>query len=381
MRIKLAFLTVARSDFGRMESLFRALHVSERFQLLLAAGAGHHDPLLGRTLGDVENSGLPIDYVLPAVEGGPGVQSATVLAGMVEWLSLRQPHALLILGDRHEMLAAAHAALLTQVPIIHIGGGHLTLGAMDERIRHALTKLSALHLVASEVCGTRVAALNEELTSIYVTGAPELDDVVNSPVISRADFFSNVGLDQSRAFILATFHPETNLGDAENAQLAAEAGRALMSLPHQILITAPCADPGSNHFLAMCEEVSSRRHDIIYVPNLGLRRYIAALHYAEVMLGNSSSGIIEAASVGLPVVNVGQRQAMRDRPGNVLDCSFSADEIVLSTLTACESTFKRHSSCVKNPYGDGNFVKKSLSIFEKLSWPLKVAKPWITNKY
>jgi len=380
MRIKLAFVTVARSDFGRMEALLKALHQSDRFQLFLAAGAGHHDSLLGHTLDDVEQSGLPIDYVLPPVEGGAGIQAATILASMVRWLATLRPNALLILGDRYEMLAAAQAALLTQVPIIHIGGGHLTLGAMDERVRHALTKLSSLHLVASVACGNRVAALNESFDKIYVTGAPELDYIINSPVITREDFFSNVGLDIFRPFVLATFHPETNLSDTENAYLATQAKYALLRLKQQIVITAPCADPSSNHFLEMCQELSCRRPDIFYIPNLGLSKYIAALNYAEVMVGNSSSGIIEAASVGLPVVNVGQRQAMRDRPGNVLDCSFNADEIISSVLTASEPAFKHHSRYVINPYGDGKFVKKTLDILENLSWPLTIQKPWISNK-
>lgn len=121
--LTLASLTVARSDFGRMEALYQSLHASPRYRLLLAAGAGHHDERLGRTLQDVERSGLPLDCLLPAVEGGAGVQSAAVLAGVAQWLEERRPDAMLILGDRYEMLAGAQAAMLARVPVIHIGGG------------------------------------------------------------------------------------------------------------------------------------------------------------------------------------------------------------------------------------------------------------------
>ncbi|MDR3399312.1 MAG: UDP-N-acetylglucosamine 2-epimerase [Pandoraea sp.] len=375
--ITLAALTVARSDFGRMQALYEALHRSDRYRLLLAAGAGHHDERLGRTLSDVERSGLPLDCVLPPVEGGPGAQSAAVLVGMVEWLERRRPDALLILGDRYEMLAGAQAAMLARVPIVHIGGGHLTLGAMDERVRHALSKLSALHLVASDACGARVAALHEDPGVIHVTGAPELDALVLTTVIPRDEFCRALGLNAGKPIALVTLHPETNVTDAENAHFAAEAERALMAMPQQVLITAPCADPGNEPFLALCESLPLRRPDSCYVPNLGLRRYVAALHHADVVLGNSSSGIIEAATAGAPVVNVGERQALRDRAENVLDCPFDADAILNAVNAATEPDFVARSRNVVNPYGDGTFVARVLPIFDGLSWPLPVDKPWL----
>jgi UDP-hydrolysing UDP-N-acetyl-D-glucosamine 2-epimerase len=375
--ISLASLTVGRSDFGRMQALYEALHKSDHYRLLLAAGAGHHDCRLGHTLVDVKGSGLPLDCLLPAVEGGAGVQSATVLSGVSEWLERRRPDALIILGDRYEMLAGAQAAVLARVPVIHIGGGHLTSGAMDERLRHALSKLSALHFVASVACGDRVAALHEDPRSIHVTGAPELDALVQTPVMPREDFCAALGLDPACPIVLVTLHPETNVTDAANARFAAEAERALMNLSQQVLITAPCADPGNQPFLALCESLPARRPGTFYEPNLGLRRYVAALHHAEVMLGNSSSGIIEAATVGIPVVNIGERQALRDRADNVLDCPFHADAIIRAVSAATEPTFVARSHAVVNPYGDGTFVSRALSLFDQLSWPLPVDKLWL----
>ena len=375
--LTLASLTVARSDFGRMEALYQSLHVSPRYRLLLAAGAGHHDERLGHTLQDVERSGLPLDCLLPAVEGGAGAQSAAVLAGVAQWLEERQPDALLILGDRYEMLAGAQAAMLARVPVIHIGGGHLTLGALDERVRHAISKLAALHLVASEGCGARVAALHEDPAAIHVLGAPELDALVRTAVTPREEFCAAFGLDPARPFLLVTLHPETNVDDATNARLAKAAQQALLATPHQVLITAPCADPGSAPFLALCESLPGLRADACYVPNLGLRRYVAALHHAAAMVGNSSSGIIEAATAGLPVVNIGVRQAGRDRAENVLDCSFDAAEIGRAIYAAIDSDFTARSRRVVNPYGDGTFAAQALFLFDRLSWPLAVDKPWL----
>ena len=375
--LTLASLTVARSDFGRMEALYRSLHASPRYKLLLAAGAGHHDERLGCTLRDVVGSGLPLDCLLPVVKGGAGTQSATVLAGMAQWLEERRPDALLILGDRYEMLAGAQAATLARVPVVHIGGGHLTLGALDERVRHALSKLAALHLVSSEGCGARVAALHEDPATIHVLGAPELDALVQTAVTPRDDFCIALGLDPTRSFLLVTLHPETNVDYATNTRLAEAARRALLTTPHQILITSPCADPGNEPFLALCEAPPSKRHDARYVPNLGLRRYVAALHHAAAMVGNSSSGIIEAATAGLPVVNIGARQAGRDRAANVLDCDFDADEIGRAISIAVDPDFTARSRRVVNPSGNGTFGDHVLSLFDRLSWPLAVDKPWL----
>jgi UDP-hydrolysing UDP-N-acetyl-D-glucosamine 2-epimerase len=375
--LTLASLTVARSDFGRMEALYQSLHASPRYRLLLAAGAGHHDERLGRTLQDIERSGLPLDCLLPVVEGGAGAQSAAVLAGMTQWLEGCQPDALLILGDRYEMLAGAQAAMLARVPVIHIGGGHLTLGALDERVRHALSKLAALHLVASEGCGARVAALHEDPAAIHVLGAPELDALVNTAITPRTDFCAALGLDSVRPFLLVTLHPETNVDEGTNARLAEAARQALLAAPYQILITAPCADPGNEPFLALCESLPSLRADARYIPNLGLRRYVAALHHAAAMVGNSSSGIIEAATAGLPVVNIGTRQAGRDRAENVLDCAFNASEICRAIDVATAPDFRARSRRVINPYGDGTFAAQALSLFDRLSWPLAVDKPWL----
>jgi len=251
------------------------------------------------------------------------------------------------------------------------------LGAMDERVRHALSKLSALHLVASKGCGARVEALHEDPASIHVLGAPELDALVQAPVAARNEFCAALDLDPSLPFLLVTLHPETNVDDAANARFAAEVERALMATDQQVLITAPCADPGNAPFLELCETLPERRADVRYIPNLGQRRYISALHHAVAMVGNSSSGIIEAATAGLPVVNIGERQAGRDRAANVLDCPFDADAIGHAISMAIAPRFVTQSRQVINPYGDGTFAVQALSLFERLHWPLAINKPWL----
>lgn len=372
-----AALTVARSDFGRMLPLYRALASDSVFEFALATGAAHHDARLGTTASDVEASGLPIGLRLPAVDAGAGTQAAAVLAGMHDWLQQQQPDALLLLGDRFEMLAAAQAATLCRVPVIHVGGGHLTLGAMDDRIRHAISKLAALHLVASDACAARVAALHENSSAIHVTGAPELDALAGGPSITRERLFADLGLDPARPLLLCTFHPETNVDDEANARYATSAEAVLRDAQTQVLITAPCADPGYQHFLDFCERAPRLRPDIRYVPSLGIARYNAALWHAAAMLGNSSSGIIESASTGLPVINVGRRQAMREHADNVVDCPFDADAMGAALAQALSPTFRaERCTGIRNLYGDGRFVERSVGLLRAMRWPLSVDKSW-----
>jgi len=377
-KIRFASISVARSDFGRMERLYRELACSSRYELILAVGAGHHHVASGHSLGEVEVSSIPIDVVLsPAPDSSPGQQSAVVISELFGWLKDRRPDALILLGDRFEMLAAAQAALLSKVPIVHIGGGHLTRGALDERVRHAISKLSALHFVASENCAQRVVNLHEDPEYVYVTGAPELDALKAVSALPRDTFFKSLGLDSKKPLALVTFHPETNVDRYLNEQFAEEARRALINMPHQILITAPCVDPGFEPFVELCESLPISRYGVSFVPNLGLNRYISAMHHAELMVGNSSSGIIEATSLGLPVVNVGDRQALRDRALNVVDAAFDAPSILNAVKEATNEEFVLQCQGLDNPFGDGRFVERAIDIFDNLLWPLAVSKSWI----
>ena len=377
---RLASLTVARSDFGRMMRFYRSLQGSEDFTLELAIAGAHYDERLGTTAVDVEASGLPIGLRLPRAAASAGEQAAVVLHGMAAWLEADQPDALVLLGDRYEMLAAAQAATLTRTPVIHIGGGHLTLGAMDERIRHAISKLSALHWVASDRCRDRVVALGEPASRVTVTGAPELDDLVAMEPMSREAFCRDIDLAPDEPFLLCTFHPETNVDMAANAKHAELARLVLVWPPVQVLITAPCADPGHEPFLALCEELPSLRSGARYVPNLGLRRYVSALQHASVMVGNSSSGLIEAATAGLPVVNVGARQEGRDRAENVIDCGFDALAMEAALRRALSDPFRVACRNVRNPYGDGSFVPRAMAALRELHWPLPVEKRWTAGR-
>ncbi|NQZ60417.1 MAG: UDP-N-acetylglucosamine 2-epimerase (hydrolyzing), partial [Lentisphaeraceae bacterium] len=280
-------------------------------------------------------------------------QSAIILQECGVFFEEEKCDAFIVLGDRFEMLAAAQAALLTATPIFHIGGGYNTFGAIDEQIRHAISKLSDYHFVASEGCAKNVRALNERNDRIFISGAPDLEILQQTSSISRAEFKETTGI--ASDFVLVTFHPETHSSIEENRRYMEIAEKFLLSLDKEILITAPCADPGADDVFAMIKRLRSKNKKVFYRDYLGVHLFVNALRFADCMIGNSSSGIIEAGSFQLPVINIGDRQAGRECAENVIHSSYELAALREAYIHTKNTDFLDLCKRVKNPYGDGNF--------------------------
>jgi UDP-N-acetylglucosamine 2-epimerase (non-hydrolysing) len=256
-----------------------------------------------------------------------------------------KPDRALLMGDRLDMLPAAMGLVPLNIPLVHLHGGELTYGAADDRARHAITKLSHLHCTATAEAAERVARMGEETWRIWVTGAPGLDSLVEAPVMSRAVFARALGLETIDGLRLVTVHPETNATEplaVVDATLA-----ALDAMPGPSLITAPNADPGGNEARSRIGAFVAGHDRTVFRDTLGATLYANALRHAAVMVGNSSSGLIEAALFGLPVINVGNRQDGRQRSANVRDCVAEAGAIERLLRAAPPRTAP---SCL---YGDG----------------------------
>lgn len=295
-------------------------------------------------------TGMHQDKSAPAIEGVPagakvhrggtdlggagGEKASAAMAAIAEAAGALYarvaPDAVLIVADRLDMLPAATASLPFNIPLVHLHGGEVTEGAVDDRIRHALTKLAHMHCVSSEGARRRLLAMGEEAGRIVVTGAPGLDTLKAAPALSASDFAREVGLagieGDLRALRLVTVHPETNAADPLAPLDAVLA--ALDSRPAPTLFTAPNSDPGGEEARRRIEVFVVARGWAQFRANLGSRLYPSALRHAALMLGNSSSGIIEAGLFGLPVINVGARQAGRERGANVVDVPNRADAVV-----------------------------------------------------
>jgi UDP-hydrolysing UDP-N-acetyl-D-glucosamine 2-epimerase len=258
--------------------------------------------------------------------------------------------ALLLLGDRFEMLAAGVAAVPLGLPVIHVHGGEVTEGAFDDRSRHALTKLSHLHFVATPRSAERVHQMGEEAWRVRVSGAPGLDELVDFEPLPRPELERLIGLTLDEPPLLVTFHPATLEGDAKGQ------ARTLVDVlagAGPVVMTAPNADPGSKDVLDVLRAFAAGARHAVLVESLGHHAYLSLLSMAAAMVGNSSSGIIEAPSFALPVVNVGCRQAGRERAANVIDVPVDAAAIRRAIAHALDPAFRQSLIGMTNPYGDG----------------------------
>ncbi len=313
----LAVLTTGRQDWGILRSTCLAIRDETSVRLDVVAGGMHRSAAHGSTIDRVRDDGFePSELAWAAGDGPATTEAASALRAVGDHLRATRPDALLLVGDRYETAAAALAATLERVPIAHLHGGEQTLGAFDDQLRHAITKLAHLHLVSSEANGRRVVAMGEDPASVHVVGAPGLDNAFRADLPDRAGLAADLGLALEPPVVVVTVHPATL--DADSAGAARAVAAAMDAVPATYVVTVPNVDPGAADVASIMRAAADgpRR---VSVRALGVGRYWALMRLADAMLGNSSSGVIEAPAVGLPVVNVGDRQAGRDRSANVID--------------------------------------------------------------
>jgi len=336
---RIAVVTVARSDYGHLTPLLAELRAASDVELLLIVGGAHLDPRFGLT--------------------GRGVE------GFSAALARRRPDVVVVLGDRLEMLAAAMAALPLAIPVAHVHGGEVTEGSIDEQVRHALTKLAHLHFVAAASYAERVRRMGEEDWRVYEVGAPGLDRFRVVRPVSRADLARRLGVALDSPVAIVTFHPET-LAPDDVAMQADELMAALKSLDGTIVASCPGADAGYATIVERLQALVASRPGTALVESLGDDAYAALLREADVMIGNSSSGLIETPSFALPTVNVGLRQAGRLRARNVIDVEHGRDAILAGVARALEPAFRRGLAGLVNPYGDGHAAPRIARVLREM---------------
>ena len=349
---RILYLTGTRADFGLMVATLRRIQATPGLHVQLAVTGTHLSPQHGHTVDEVRASGLPVLAEIPVdVLTRSGASMALAIAdvtrGMTQLLERARPDALLLLGDRGEMLAGAIAALHVGVPTVHVHGGERS-GTVDEPVRHAISKLASYHCVATEAARERLVKMGEAPQRIVRTGAPGLDGLQELAQASREQALAALGLPAGQDFVLALFHPVVQQADAA-AQQTRGLAQALRELALPVLWLEPNADAGAREILAALDAADlppgSRR-----LQHLPRAQFCAAMRHCAVMAGNSSSGIIEAASFGTPVVNVGTRQHMREHGPNVVDVGTDAPAIA-AALRAQQAHGRWPCD---NPWGDGH---------------------------
>jgi UDP-N-acetylglucosamine 2-epimerase (non-hydrolysing)/GDP/UDP-N,N'-diacetylbacillosamine 2-epimerase (hydrolysing) len=350
-------VTVARSDYGIFQPLLRRLEADPGLRLVLFVGGMHLSPEFGLTVQSIQDDGFEIAAkveMLLSSDTPEGVAKSIGLGviGFAQAYSQRPPDILVVLGDRFEMMAAALAALPFKIPVAHLHGGEVTRGAMDEALRHSITKLSHLHFVATEEYAQRVAQLGEEAWRITVSGAPSLDNLGAFPLLSPEELKVRFGLQFDRKPLLVTFHPVT-LEYEKTPWHLTELLAALEEANMPVVFTIPNADAGGRGIMQQLNSFVATHLNAQLVDNLGTEGYFSLMTIASAMVGNSSSGIIEAASFKLPVVNIGSRQEGRTRAGNVIDVGYERTEILRGIKRAVSETFRETLRNLVNPYGCG----------------------------
>jgi UDP-N-acetylglucosamine 2-epimerase (non-hydrolysing)/GDP/UDP-N,N'-diacetylbacillosamine 2-epimerase (hydrolysing) len=291
---------------------------------------------------------------------------------LADLLGQMRPDLLLLIADRYEMLAPAAVALTLRIPVAHIEGGEVSEGAIDDAVRNALTKMSHLHFTSTEAARARVIAMGEEAWRVHHAGAPSLDHLRRSRLLDRGDLEKNLQLDLRDKAVMVAYHPVTLLRDttAEADALFA----ALQEIDGQVIFCYPNSDAGNHALLQRTQSFLSSRTDAKLFVNLDAVTYWSLLRETAVLIGNSSSGIMEAASFALPAVNVGFRQKGRERARNVLDAEPETNAILARIGEGMSDDFRASLAGMRNPYGDGHAAEKIVQVLTTtpLSDPLLV---------
>lgn len=381
---QIAVVTVGRSDFSILRPLVTLLQGHPALEAGFWVGGAHFDPVGGFTLRDIEASGLPIWARIEAPVFGHGAGDAVAamaaqLAGfgrMIDGLAQR-PDLVLILGDRFEALAAGLACLMQGLPVGHLSGGSVTEGAVDDVFRHALTKVAALHFCDLPDFARRIHQMGEEPWRIFTVGALGLDGIHAAPprplAALRAEF-GLTGLDPG--YVLATLHSETR-AVAESGPMAAAMVEALAATGRQVIYTWPNADAGAEAIIPVIEAAARTHPGHFAIRNFGSAWFYTAMAHAGLVIGNSSSGIYEAGSFRLPVLDIGDRQKARFHGRNVLHCDRSPGGIAAGIARATDPAFVAGLADFVNPYGDGQAARRVIAALEGLDWPqVSAAKPF-----
>jgi len=365
MKRTIAVVTSSRADYSH---LYWPLHDLARHQdvdLKLIVMGPHLSPHFGETVKEIEKDGFPIAGRVECLlssdsDVGMAKTLGVAVLSLADLLGQMRPDLLLLIADRYEMLAPAAVALTLRIPIAHIEGGEISEGAIDDAVRNALTKMSHIHFTSTEGARNRVVAMGEEPWRVHRAGAPSLDHLRRSRLLDVQALQQRLGIDLGRPTVVVAYHPVTL--ERDTTVEADSLFAALREVDAQILFCYPNADAGCHALLGWTRAFVAAHTDSRVFVNLEAVAYWSLLRQAVVLIGNSSSGIMEAASFALPVVNVGFRQKGRERARNVLDAPPETDAILTAIARAQSVEFRQSLAGMTNPYGDGHAAEKIVQV-------------------
>jgi len=367
---KIAVFTGTRAEYGLLYWLLKDIQADSELTLQLLVSGTHLSPEFGLTYTQIEQDGFRIDEkieILLSSDSSIGTAKSIGLGvlGFADALARMSPDILVVLGDRFEALAAAQTAMILRIPILHLHGGEITEGAYDDAIRHAITKLSYLHGTSTEKYRQRVIQLGESPARVRNVGAIGLDHLNRGSFMSISELSASLGFDLSSPYFVVTYHPVT-LADEDPKSSFKNLLEALDSFEdYQVIITYPNADDGGRQIIPLLENYAAKHPKrVLAVPSLGHNRYLSAVKNAAVVIGNSSSGIIEVPAFDVPTVDIGMRQKGRLAAKSVLHCEPNKLDIQRAINIALSKGYKEEDEVVVNPYGQGDASGQIISMIK-----------------
>jgi UDP-N-acetylglucosamine 2-epimerase (non-hydrolysing)/GDP/UDP-N,N'-diacetylbacillosamine 2-epimerase (hydrolysing) len=356
-RRRIGVVTTSRADYSHLYWPLRELAARPDVELGVLAFGAHLSPEFGNTLNEIERDGFPIVSRIECLlssdtDTGMAKTIGIAILGLADALTRWRPDLLMLIADRYEMLAPAAVAVALRIPIVHIEGGEVSQGAIDDQVRNALTKMAHIHFTSTETARRRVIGLGEEPWRVTRAGAPSLDHLSRSTLLSRPALEARLGLKFTPPTLLVAYHPVTILKDTTAEADAIFA--ALAQIENQLIFVYPNADAGSRALIERTKALAEKRPGTHVFVNLDAVTYLSLLGQVDAMAGNSSSGIMEAASFALPAVNVGMRQQGRERARNVMDAPPETAAIVSAIRKALDPELRKGLRGMANPYGDGS---------------------------
>lgn len=370
MKKTISIFTSTRADYGLFKPLIDELIKENTLDIKIVVTGSHLSREFGNTYKEIENDGLTIDEKIDILVYGDNPTSVSKSMGLAlisfsDYFKRIKPDLLIVLGDRYETLAVVIAAANQGIPIAHLYGGESTEGAIDEAIRHSITKFSQVHFTSTETFRSRVIQLGEQPDTVFNVGALGIDNIVKEKLYTRSEVEAKLNLEADKKYALITYHPVTL--DNNNREQISNLLNALEKFPDLFLIfTKANADKGGSEINYFISEFVDKHNNAILRDSLGRKLYLSAMKYADLIIGNSSSGITEAPSFGVPTVNIGDRQKGRIFADSVINSTTQKEDIIKAIELALSNEFRGKCSSTVNPYGDGNASKRIKEIIVKL---------------
>lgn len=370
MKKIISVLTATRAEYGLLKPLISKLNTVKEFDVRIVATGAHLSPEFGLTYQEIEKDGFTIDEkieILLSSDTPSSISKSMGLAiiGFADYFEKLNPDLLIVLGDRYETLAVAISAMNQRIPIAHLYGGDTTEGAIDEAIRHAITKLSYLHFTSTDEYRNRVIQLGEHPERVYNVGAIGIENILNEKLLLKEELENELGISLSKPYAVVTFHPVTLEENSSEKQIQSllEVCKEYKNL--NFVFTKANADAEGRIINQYIDKYARENENIVAFTSLGMKRYLSTIKYCSVVIGNSSSGLVEAPSFGIPTVNIGDRQKGRIQASSIVNCEPTKESIRQAINLALSEEFIQKAKKTINPYGNGNTSEKIVEVIKE----------------